>query len=73
MANYEHRINGIHSLTPNTGYVSDTNTNEYITIKPENRQIALPTGFNPVVAYVGDVNSQIITFLCPCKYDNHSL
>ncbi len=37
------------------------------------RRFSLPEGFNPVIAYEGDVNSQIITFHCPSSWEKHNL
>jgi hypothetical protein len=33
----------------------------------------LPVDFNSTIAYVGDINSQMVRFICPEMYDGHSL
>jgi hypothetical protein len=33
----------------------------------------LSSEFNSTIAYAGDINSQIIRFICPETYDGHSL
>lgn len=70
MADYSQIISGIHG-----GNVSGnvTDTDEYITINPETRQLEVPAGFNTTIAFVGDINSQVVRFLCPKEYDGHSL
>jgi hypothetical protein len=69
MADYTLMIEGIHIETDN-GYINDEHG--YITID-EKRQLVLPEGFNPIIAYAGDINSQIVSFLCPIEYDGHPL
>jgi hypothetical protein len=69
MADYTLMIEGIHDGA-DSGYVNDEHG--YITID-EKRQLTLPEGFNPIIAYAGDINSQIVSFLCPVEYDGHSL
>lgn len=69
MTDYTLIIEGIHSETGNGGV---TDEHGYITID-EKRQLTPPEGFNPIIAYAGDINSQIVSFLCPIEYDGHSL
>lgn len=49
-----------------------TDQEQYIQIT-DDRQFELPEGFNHVIAYEGDVNSQIITFDCPRIHEGHDL
>ena len=49
-----------------------TEENEYITITKD-RKFVLPKDFNTVIAYEGDINSQIITFECPIVSEGHDL
>lgn len=70
MADYSQIISGIHGGNP-TGHVIDEH--EYIVINPETRQLEVPVNFNATIAFVGDINSQVVRFLCPKEYDGHSL
>lgn len=70
MANYEQIIAGIHSDKTN-GHIVDEH--DCITIDPKTRELNLPTDFNSTIAYAGDINSQIVRFVCPITYDGHSL
>jgi hypothetical protein len=49
-----------------------TEENEYIVIDKD-RKFILPEGFNTVIAYEGDINSQIITFDCVKIVEGHDL
>jgi hypothetical protein len=72
MADYEQIIAGIHTDTDEaSGYIIDEH--DYIQIDRGTRMLSLPEGFNATVAYAGDINSQIVKFLCPKTYDKHSL
>ena len=70
MADYKKIISDIHDGEA-SGYITDEHG--YITIDPKTRQLSIPTDFNSVIAYAGDINSQIIRFICPNTYDGHSL
>lgn len=59
-------LNGLHEQ------VAMTDEHDIIQINDE-RNFLLPEGYNAVVAHVGDVNSQIITFDIPKTYDGHNL
>ena len=39
----------------------------------KNRTFSLPKDFNTTIAYEGDVNSQIVTFICPKIVEGHDL
>jgi hypothetical protein len=39
----------------------------------ERRQFEIPADYNTIIAFEGDVNSQIITFEIPQKHENHEL
>lgn len=45
---------------------------QYIEINNK-RQFIVPPEFDTTIAYEGDVNSQIITFMCPISWENHDL
>lgn len=51
--------------------VTDADTN-HIEIT-SSRRFVIPDGFEKTIAYEGDVNSQIITFIAPLTSDNHDL
>ena len=51
--------------------VTDADTN-HIEIT-SSRRFVIPNGFEKTIAYEGDVNSQIITFIAPLTSDNHDL
>jgi hypothetical protein len=70
MADYTQIIDGVHGGS-SSGYIIDEHG--YIVIDPKTRQIALPVDFNSTIAYAGDINSQIVRFICPETYDSHSL
>lgn len=63
---FDSLLNAIHddaALSDNDNHIAIT----------ANRRFEIPTGFEKVIAYEGDVNSQIITFKCPQKADGHDL
>lgn len=67
MASFDELLESLHgntSLTDSEG--------GYIEINSK-RQFAPSEGFDTVVAYEGDINSQIITFHLPASMDGHSL
>ena len=66
MANFEEMLQQLH-----TGAIM-SDTNDRIIIGA-NRIFSLPEGFDPIIAYEGDVNTQIITFQCPKHSDGHDL
>lgn len=45
---------------------------EYIIINKD-RTFTLPEGFSKIIAYEGDVNSQIVSFICPATSEGHDL
>ena len=56
--------------------LSDTNKNgkpEQIIIVNDKRQFIIPEDYNTVLAYEGDVNSQIVTFQLPLFHESHNL
>jgi hypothetical protein len=52
---------------------SDITDNKNLLIINNKRQFSTTADFNTVIAYEGDINSQIITIQCPRKHDNHDL
>lgn len=49
-----------------------TDSDEAIIIDSK-RQLIIPNGYNILIAYEGDVNSQQVRFKCPKKHENHEL
>ena len=68
--NFDLLLNNLHS-TANTGALTDSDN--IIEIDSITRQFNIPEGFNTTIAYEGDVNSQIITFLLPEIHEGHIL
>lgn len=50
----------------------DSNIENPIIIDKQ-RQFSIPKDYNPIIAYEGDVNTQIITFACKRKYEGYDL
>lgn len=56
--------------------LSDTNENgetEQVIVINDKRQFIIPENYNTVLAYEGDVNSQIVTFQLPLYHEGHDL
>lgn len=70
MAKFDALLNQIHQSTQTGALAVDEDT--YIKID-KNRQFVVPDSFNPIIAYEGDVNSQVITFACPAVVEGHQL
>lgn len=70
MAKFDALLNQIHQSTQTGALAVDEDI--YIKID-KNRQFVVPDDFNPIVAYEGDVNSQVITFTCPAVAEGHRL
>lgn len=66
MADFENELKQLHD----SFVLSDTDN--AITITPS-REFKLPDTFNTLIAYEGDVNSQIITFVLPASHEGHPL
>ena len=67
MANFEEILEGIHS-----GSLLSDDADKAIVVNSR-RIFEIPEGFDTVIGYAGDVNSQIITFQLPLTHDNHDL
>lgn len=66
-------LKNIHTgISPEDQSDTDPLNISYITINKD-RQLVPDTGFNTTIAYEGDINTQIITFVCLKEYDGHSL
>lgn len=63
----------ISSLHNNTARLEDDITTEKVIRINEKRQFAPGSQFDTVIAFEGDINSQIITFECIKQYDSHDL
>ena len=68
--NFDSLLNNLHSTARNGAL---TDSDNIIEIDPATRQFKIPDGFNTIIAYEGDVNSQIITFLLPESHEGHIL
>lgn len=67
--NFSDLISSLHSNAALQDIASDTNI---ITIN-DKRQFIPGSDFNTIIAYEGDINSQIITFRCVTTQDGHNL
>lgn len=65
---FDELLNALHE---DSVAAADTDAN-YIEIT-SSRRFVIPEGFEKTIAYEGDVNSQIITFIAPLTSDNHDL
>ena len=69
MATFDELLNSLHD----TNITADeSGENNVIEINAK-RQFIVPSEFDTVIAYEGDINSQIITFKCINTYDGHQL
>lgn len=66
--NFDEILNNLHD---NINF-SDTEINAPI-IVTQKREFQIPQNYNTVIAYEGDVNSQIITFRIPLLHEGHDL
>lgn len=69
MANFDNLLKGLHS---EYGAIKDDEIINAIVVAAD-RKLEIPKGFNTVIAYEGDINSQIITFDCPATHEGHDL
>lgn len=67
MANFDELLSGIHDS------VADTLTAQSNIIVIDSKRQFNPVDFDTVIAYEGDINSQIITFQLPKTHENHEL
>ena len=72
--NFENLISSLHSqgVAPTNGEYVSANLDTVIEITSD-RAFKFSEGFNKTIAYVGDVNSQIIIFKLPIYHEGHSL
>lgn len=66
---FDQLLASLHS--PDGASVTDTDTN-HIEIT-SSRRFVIPDGFEKTIAYEGDVNSQVVTFIAPRYSDGHDL
>lgn len=69
--NFGELISGLHGSIHKDVY--DTINNKNLLIVNNKRQFSTTEDFDTVIAYEGDINSQIITIQCPKTYDSHNL
>ena len=67
MANFDSILAGIHA-----GVVKIEDKDDVITIS-DKRTFEVASDYNTVLAYAGDVNSQIVTFEIPESHEGHDL
>ena len=67
MASFDELLSGIHDS------VMDTPTTQSNIIAIDNKRQFTPVDFDTVIAYEGDINSQIITFQLPKMHEGHEL
>ena len=67
MASFDELLSGIHDS------VMDTPTAQSNIIAVDNKRQFTPVDFDTVIAYEGDINSQIITFQLPKTHEGHEL
>lgn len=70
MAKFDSLLNQIHDATSTGALAADENGHIKIL---NNRTFELPEGFETIIAYAGDVNSQVVTFDCPARIEGHDL
>lgn len=68
MTNFDEILANLH----NSSILSDDETNKPIVINSR-RQFEVPSDYNLILAYAGDVNSQIVTFQLPKFHEGHDL
>lgn len=69
MANFDTLLKGLHG---EYGATKDDDAINAIVVTAD-RRLEIPADFNRIIAYEGDINSQIITFDCPAAFDGHDL
>lgn len=69
MAGFDDILSTIHN---GVGTTMQDDSGKAIVINSK-RMFEIPEGFDTVIGYAGDVNSQIITFQLPLVYDGHEL
>lgn len=68
--NFSELIGKLHN---NTAKLAESVNETNLLIVNNKRQISATENFDTVIAYEGDINSQIITIQCPLFYDQHDL
>lgn len=67
MANFDEILAGLHA----NAVLSDSEDKTIIIT--QERTFSVPSGYNTTLGYVGDVNSQIVTFTLPKYHEGHDL
>lgn len=70
MANFDNLLSNLHNMSALTDGATD---NTEMLIINEKRQITFGKNFDPVIAYEGDINSQVITIESIRYWDGHDL
>jgi hypothetical protein len=68
MATFEDMLAKLHG--DGSAFLNDTN--DFIKVDLQ-RKFIVPEGYDTVLAYEGDINSQIVSFELPLNYEGHNL
>lgn len=74
-SNYLNLINSLHNGSDPVQYYDgdiERDTTQFITVN-KRREFDIPAGFNTTIAYEGDMNTQVITFVLPETHEGHLL
>lgn len=71
MAKFDELLSVLHSSAGVEGTAAEK-ADDAIIIN-QDRTFTIPKDFNTTIAYEGDVNSQVVTFICPAIVEGHSL
>ena len=70
--NFGALLDSLHKGAATSANLTDSDLPEVILINAK-REFVVPKDYNTVIAYEGDVNSQVITFDCPLTHEGHNL
>lgn len=71
MSDFNKVLNGLHDISRDSKIITD-DSQSYIEINNK-RQFTLSPEFDTIIAYEGDVNTQVITIKCIASFDGHNL
>ena len=74
MANFTDALSNLHSTYGNSKktLLSDSDSGKVIKIT-DKRTFDVESGYNTILGYAGDINSQIVTFTLPRSHEGHDL
>jgi hypothetical protein len=70
--NFGALLDSLHKGAATSANLTDSDLPQVILINAR-REFVVPRDYNTVIAYEGDVNSQVITFDCPLTHEGHNL